>query len=54
VSVVRRIPRWAWIVVAILAVIVYHDAIPSWVWTLVVGMVVVYAVFRVLAGRGRR
>ncbi|HVQ96279.1 MAG TPA: hypothetical protein VMU51_35000 [Mycobacteriales bacterium] len=49
-----RIPRGVWIVIAILAVIVYARAIPSWVWTLVVGVLVVYAVFRVLAGRRRR
>jgi O-antigen/teichoic acid export membrane protein len=48
-----RIPRGVWIVVAILAVIVYHDAIPSWVWTFLVGVLVVWAVFTVLS-RGRR
>jgi membrane protein implicated in regulation of membrane protease activity len=51
---VRRIPRGVWIVVAVLAVIVYHDSIPSWAWTFAVGVLVVYAVFRVLSGRRRR
>jgi hypothetical protein len=51
---VRRIPRGVWVVVAVLAVIVYRNQIPSWVWTLVVGVLVVYGVFRVLSGRGRR
>jgi hypothetical protein len=49
-----RIPRWVWIVIAILAVIAYAREIPSWFWTLVVGVLVVYAVFRVMSGRGRR
>jgi hypothetical protein len=54
VSRLARIPRWVWIVIAILAVIAYAREIPSWFWTLVVGVLVVYAVFRVMSGRGRR
>ena len=49
----RRVPRGAWIVIAVLAVIAYAKVIPSWVWTFVVGVLVVWAVFRILS-RGRR
>jgi O-antigen/teichoic acid export membrane protein len=52
----RFVPRGGGMLLALLAVIVYHKSIPSWVWTLVVGILVVAVVYYLLAGarRGRR
>jgi O-antigen/teichoic acid export membrane protein len=52
----RFVPRGGGMLLALLAVIVYHKSIPSWVWTLVVGILVVAAVYYALGvlRRGRR
>jgi hypothetical protein len=52
----RFVPRGGGMLLALLVVIVFHKSIPSWVWTLVVGILVVAAVYYVLGAtrRGRR
>jgi hypothetical protein len=52
----RFVPRGGGLLLALLAVIVYHKSIPSWVWTLAVGILVVAVVYYMLGllRRGRR
>jgi hypothetical protein len=44
----RFVPRGGGLLLAVLAVIVYRKSIPSWIWTLVVGVLVVAAVYYAL------
>ena len=41
----RLLPRWGWLLLAVLALLVYRRSIPSWVWTLAAAIVVVAAVY---------
>jgi hypothetical protein len=51
----RLLPRGVWLLLAVLAILVYRESIPSWVWSLAAGIVVVAAVCYWLGfPRGRR
>jgi O-antigen/teichoic acid export membrane protein len=50
-----RFLRGWWVLIAVLALLVYYRSIPPWVWTLTVGAVVVAVVYYWLGFlRGRR
>jgi O-antigen/teichoic acid export membrane protein len=51
----RFLPRGGWLLLAVLAMLVYWESIPPWMWTLVAGVVVVAVVYYWLGfRRGRR
>ena len=51
----RLVPRGAGLLLALLAILVYRESIPSWLWTLVAGIAVVAVVYYWLGFlRGRR
>jgi O-antigen/teichoic acid export membrane protein len=51
----RFVPRGGGLLLAVLAVLVYREAIPTWVWTLAAGIIVVAVVYYWLGFlRGRR
>ena len=50
----RLVPRGGWLLLVVLAVLVYRESLPTWVWTLSAGIVVVAAVYYWLGFLRRR
>jgi len=51
----RFVPGGGWLLLVLLAALVYRESLPAWVWTLAAGTVVVAAVYHWLGSfRGRR